>query len=108
MPLLHCVLVIEAAVGLLRQIVTLVVVGSIPVFHPQRGRCRDRLVAGQRVLVPLARVRFPLSVLMGYLTLGDVAQLARAAPCRGEGRGFESHHCRTNKLPWRNWKTQQA
>src|SRR5258707_9873279 len=26
------------------------------------------------------------------LARADVAQLARASPCHGEGRGFESHH----------------
>src|SRR3954465_6567924 len=40
---------------------------------------------------PLARFTARVSKLYSPL-LADVAQLARASPCHGEGRGFESHH----------------
>ena len=46
---------------------------------------------------------------------GPVAQLVRAPPCHGGGRGFEPHpgrlqlHKRCSNLPaWRNWQTHRT
>src|SRR5207253_694350 len=83
------------------------------VVHPggrrafeERG-CGDDLTRGRRHAVrclsaerrtfscahlrQLASFLAPVSKLYSPL-LADVAQLARASPCHGEGRGFESHH----------------
>src|SRR4051812_19670577 len=46
-----------------------------------------------RMVIRRPRARFTARMPKLYSRLfADVAQLARASPCHGEGRGFESHH----------------
>ena len=84
-------LVIEATVGLSRQVVTLVSqpgpVGSIPIDHPNRIASSDVAQWKSTALIRRAR-RFESCRRYAHACPGS--SMARALPCRGRRCGFDS------------------